>query len=674
MAEDIPSINRPTPRDIRTGRRSLRRSFERQGSREEEGRVFGTPRGTPRASPRASEEKTGEVDPSLATDVSLEELEGPGVSQVTQEPEEIRLFFQDPETPESKDPLTAEEQVKALKGVHDKLGDLQRVEFITPDFSSRIIANAIERHFSERGEFKNQTAEGKKAAAEDITAVLATGIGEALATGDPTDLTRALGTVSSAVKELSQDGEPFHEDPQVLVELLDSVLGTILGTADAPLEEKKAEDLDAIVDDIFGADLDELANGRLSTPKVLAIRKEFDKHLLIKTRTRDQLESLQQWLRDHVADPVLKQTLLSDVARRIRVISAVRSRSIRDIPVLLPISEEQVAVVTRPLLSDLGLELDERLSLHEQARAEAQSGADREAILKKIRGDIAGLNRFFSEHKIRRQGSRTILHIKELPKTTDEALNLLQDISTNVLGRPRTTFTYVPRRTEGRPQDANELIRDLRSHLKQGEQGRIRRSADIIHAHHDVSSIGLIRILTDVVTGGKELVIPPETPMTDLLKLAKALSMESGILVDQTDREQLVIKKGETTAGTIVSYLQELHRLRGAHVLRVLYTPDHPEGGLYVGGALSSIFTRKVITPSTRPVPGTTVDVLKHGLLRTPMKHFTNYGGAVKVSDVAAGVGSIATGLAATGIGAPIALPVAAVSSVVSTIGKLFGL
>ncbi len=658
MAEYIPSRDLPvgvTPRGLRSARREALQVLDE--------RVLGSP-----ATRHASEIKIAEVDPSLATDVTLEELE------VLRDPVKARPFFQDPKTPESKEPLTAEEQVKALKGVHDKLGDLQRIDFFTPDFSRMIITNAIERHFSESGEFKNQTAEGKKAAAEDITAVLATGISEALATGDPSDLTRALGTVSSAVKELSQEGEPFHKDPQVLVELLDSVLGTLLATADAPEEEKKAEDLDAVVDDIFGADLEELANGRLSTSRVLAIRKEFDKHLLIKPRTADQLEALQQWVRDHVADPVLKQTLLSDVARRIRVISAISSRSIRDIPVLLPISEEQVAVVTRPLLSDLGLALDERLGLHEQARAEAKSGADRAAILRDIRGDIAGLNKFFSEHKIRRQGSRTILRIRELPKTTDEALNLLQDISNNVLGTPRTTFTYVPRRTEGRTQDANELVRDLRSNLMQGEQGRIRRSADIIQDHHDVSRIGLIRIHTDALTGGKEIVIPPETPMTDLMKVAKALSMESGILADQTDREQLVIKKDETTAGTIVSYLQELHRLRGAHVLLVLYTPDHPEGGLYVGGALSSIFTRKSITPSTRPVPGTTVDVLKHGLLRTPMKHFTNYGGAVKVSDVAAGVGSIATGLAATGIGAPIALPVAAVSSVVSTIGKLFGL
>ena len=192
----------------------------------------------------------------------------------------------------------------------------------------------------------------------------------------------------------------------------------------------------------------------------------------------------------------------------------------------------------------------------------------------------------------------------------------------------------------------------------------------MIHDPHLVQEFGSVKVHTDSSTGVREIIIDSMSQVEDILKLAHALSQEPGTLMDRSMGEQFDIVKG-TTAGSIVSYIQELFRIGGGQTLRLLYKPTSNVGGAFVG-PLRGLFTRPLMH-TRQTTPGTQHEVMKQQLLKTPIGDLSHYGGKVKVSDIAGGIAGVAGGISVLSpLAAPLALPIAAVSGIVSAIGKLF--
>ena len=234
-------------------------------------------------------------------------------------------------------------------------------------------------------------------------------------------------------------------------------------------------------------------------------------------------------------------------------------------------------------------------------------------------------------------------------------------------------------------------------------------------SHGDmVMRIGLITIHSEPGKPQKEIVIPPQAMMANVMRLAVLLLMEAGKLEDRSGTEVLSIKTS-TTPGTIVSYIQQMLRLEAGREVRLLYTPMSPVGGSFLSalgsivlapikvatglvgaaaGAVGSLLGGQLPQPlvfrpavqprvglagaTTKPLfLGDTIqsDPRKLAFMRMPLNTFTRKkGGAIKVSQVSGAIGAVAGGAAlAFPPIAVVAAPIAAVASVVSAISSIFG-
>jgi hypothetical protein len=562
-----------------------------------------------------------------------------------------------------------------LRGISARGEALDRVfgdrPFETTNFNFNEVRNALTGAVDNQGRLLSDEKDAQERAVAVIGEVLADGVQAARESGNPSNLTRVLATVASAVNTVSAPGQPFHGRADSLVDTVDELFNSILSTEEGKeVDEVKfnADDIDVI----FGTNLSTLEQSNLPLQEIQSVRTEFARDLLLRGSNVAQLQRLQEWVEDHVASPVLQQTLENDVAQRIRVLQVQGSESLRPLPQLLPVSSEQVVSIQPPVRAQLVSQLQERLSLHEIEFRSAQNLGQRQSVLQEIRADIAGLNDFFDRHRITLPGQRDVLRIRDQPGTAEQGINVLRNVRQQ-LGNLGIQFAFVPRRAEGRPVNPQDLVRDLIRTLSHSTQSATRLDAKLIHDHHKTQKLGSIQIHTDASNGDKEIEIPHNVLMHDLLRLGQALSIEDGVLLDHNMNNKFTITYNKTTVGQIVAHIQELFRKHGGHDLRILYKPASGVGA-FVGGALSQVFNRPM-TSARQTEPGTQGEVMEHRFLAKPLFRTTHYGGGFKLSDVAAKIGGISGGVGVLfPAAAPIALPLAAGSAIISGIGKLFGL
>lgn len=580
---------------------------------------------------------------------------------VSGEPVETRPFTEQKERKEAPGQL---EDIVLLSGISNRLDLLQRDNLEIPNvFSVATLKDAIANNIDDTGDLIDDTEEGSRRFATELSNAIAPGIISAQQSGDPVQLSRALGTISTAITDLSDFGEILSDNAKNVVAATDIVLERILPTK--ALEEAEDIKLDDEVNQIFGTDLDSLALTNVSVKTLREIRNSFDSDLVQRARTPVQLQELIQWVKTNVKNPRLQQVLQSDIDQRIVSTTALEDQTALPTTVIRQVSEEKVAVITRPIFSSLANTLNDRIRERQVEVSAAVTDSDRAKVFRTVLGDIAGLNEFFKTSKFRGEGTR-VLHLAA-PKTLDAALAVLQSVSQNVLGTPVTTYSYVPKLAEGMARDPNEIIREFQRSL--ALKHRPLPQSDVIHDAHTSISIGLIRIHSDLSTGHKEIIIPPHTKMEDIMKLAHALRSEPGTLLDVRMEEQYDITSA-TTVGSIVSYIQELYRVEGGKTLRLLYAPQNPVGGSMLG-PLSALYQRPLLPARFET---TLKDQYKRHLLGSTLSDYTHYGGKVKLSDVAGSTAAIATGIGALGgpLTAAIALPVAAISGIIGAIAKIF--
>ena len=566
--------------------------------------------------------------------------------------------------------VTPADQARALEGVHDRLAQLRLGDLDVPGvYTTRIITNAVVRHVNDRGQLRDATDEGKERFIRDLANTLTRGVVAASRLNKPEALVQALGTAYSAVNELTEDGGPFHRNPEAIVGLVDMIYQTLI--PQEALDQAQDIDIDRDVDVIFGRDLDTLTQRQLNASERRAIRREFGTDIIQRPRPLAQYEELRDWVQEHVADPTLQRMLIGDVNVKIRQLQTNAFLGQRATTVLNPVRGAKSVSITEPVLGEFTRELQRVTSelAQERKSPEGTEGTTDRALLDRALATINAANGFLERQNVT-DGRGAPVRLPERPRDLTQALDVLRTFASS-LGVATSQFGFVPTLAEGvDPATARQrLLQQFRADIERVGRGDKRLTAAMVNDPHRVHEIGAITLNLDHTNNMTEIVIPPETLFGDVTKLAKLLSMEDGTLSDHTGTSTLTITK-DMTVGPIVSFIQKQIRDAAGHTLRLMHMAKSMVGGAFLGPLRHMV--AGPVTMAKMSAPGTRIAKLKHALLRTPVKDMHKFGGAVKVSDIASGIGGVAAlASAVPGLGI-VAAPVAAISGIVGALGRLF--
>ena len=548
-------------------------------------------------------------------------------------------------------PNRAEAVAELLKSVRED----GTTDIDTADFSRETVKNAIGSTFNPDGTVvgfvTDPEAIGQRLAA-DFSAQFAKGLAIAQRAAAPNVIRDVIGTISKGIEDFVHDvGD--EEVKQQIVSTAELTLGIIIPQArevgldpGTPIEDLRR--ISGLEDDVK-----ELSRERLEVDDINRIRESFLKNIIQNRLGTTDLLLLSKNISDTVVNPTLKKVLQEDINQRILSTGFQQQSQFRQVEVKTPFVLE---IIDKPHIErvDKGLQATLR-----RLESDLKEGENKNVIRKKVSNLAKDLNARFIELQIR-DGRGQIPKLRIKQSTATEMLQDLQKQVRNFTGTKNISFftsTFSPSTTE---QDQDALVTEL---LKVTEGPR--------RVTHPTSTSTFGDTISVQQEGGMyEIFIQEHTHLEDILKLADALSKEDGILENLTSSLELDIKKNQDMH-SITKFIQKAYEAEGGTHVTLLYTPRNPQGGHHVGGALSIIYDKKITPPATTFDDHTRIrgeeQLLGHTL------GDLKYGGKVKISDIAGGVGTVATGLAASGIGAPLALPVAAVSGIIKGLGSIFG-
>ena len=506
--------------------------------------------------------------------------------------------------------------------------------------------------------------------ADEFKELLSIGRAQAISSGSATAPQRASRTLAATIHQLSQQGEFLSADPRAAKEAANLILKSF---ERAPLDPFGPVDLDATVRDSFGPALATLALKTPSKDLLAEARRLLSRSLVERPKGLRELRELEDYFNKHVENEVLKTSLLGDVRDRIRRTEILIDPELkgirRPVPLIEPISATKALVLQRPLLAEFGINVNQKVA---QWQSELRSQNPRRGmIIADARRTIDRLNKVFRQIQFKPQGASEILQIKPGKTSALKITERLSRLAALIDEKPSRTFTYVPSPSEGRLQDPQQIINMLQDILM-GPHPSIHRAM----VPHPVSirRFGAIEVRREsgADPSVREIIIPREASLEDVMKLAQSLTMEDGVLEDLSGEEVFEIKKGEKP-GSIVSYFQALLDQAGGTVVRVLYTPSG--FGEFLDGSLADIIHGGSLMGA---FDNSSESMAKTRMLKMGLGDFSQFGGALPLAIGAAVLAKPIAGIAdKIGKAVPalkiITAPVKAIASVVSGIAKLFG-
>lgn len=551
-------------------------------------------------------------------------------------------------------------------GLAQKLDTIaNKAPFETADFRVQGLIDLITENVGTDGELTSDPTEF----GTDLANYLARGLSEARVSDDPHAVTRFKQTIGTALHFLADTGNLIEGNAGPTVQAVGMATEIILHSK--LTDDFADEDISQNLEDLFASDLQELSERELPIEAIQRIRQQFDAELLKPKRSEGDLTRLRAWVLEHVATPTLREALILDIVAHERRVSDQQDSTVRPIPIIRPLTSVRAEILSRPVLSEFSDSIGERVGDLRETLA-TTNGASK--VIAEARLTVDELNRLFAQRGIR-EGVGRDSKIIRLSKA-NSAVGFIEEferIAADVFGDTQVMFTYIPQDGVGGPQDSAELVRELKRALDPAPK---RRDSPMIAHPMRTEHFGKIQIMSEANSARKEIVVPPDAEIVDIMKLAASLIQESGLIQDRHGQEELKITKGVTKVGEVISFIRTLLKNEGGHMARILYTPDDSAGGHFVGGALMALY-RAPLLPVASSFIGTTQQQPHLALMHMPFNSFSRLkkvGGAAKVSDVALGIGGIAGGVAA--IAPPLAIvaaPIAAVGAIIGGIGKLFG-
>ena len=556
-----------------------------------------------------------------------------------------------------------------VKNIQDSLGDLidrqgnSKKEDVEVDPNTGFPVNVIvERTGTELADLLTRLF--LRVGDEAISA-----IGEA---GVPLGESRALGTIATAINKFTE-GLP-SEVAQEIIETSNLILTPLL--QDLTLAGPSGLSLQELRQDIgLEGDIKFVTEENLSQAQINEARRRIKRSIERNQLPPDELEELSNNLSQTIKNNALRKAVLQDIRNRSELLLKKLPGPQRTIKVRSP---TQIEITDPGEISQLNTEFDKIERNLVQQLEQDRPRATGKAIPEKVRD----INEILKNFKVSdKAGNQLVLKIR-----MGGAKQRLGDIRKELQRFKKfTTIKFSAPGGKGRTevQNLDLLIRELQDAIKPRET--LRDKGHITHHIDDVVFGKNIKVIVDPIVQGKyEIIILPSTDLEDLLKLSSALTVEDGSLSNLTGRDRLSIKKGKTTLHTVLEFIQTAFVMEAGNDTHLIYKTKNPMGGTHVGGGLHVLYDKPLDLPESplNDVLDTHLSEFHRfghsGNMVRPGQGFggnidQRFGGKVKVSDVSAGVTGVATSLAATGIGAPLALPIEAVSGIITGLGKIFG-
>ena len=543
--------------------------------------------------------------------------------------------------------------------------------------------------------------------ARELSGVIANVIGDGFAfaqrSGDPDAIHSVLVTLAVAMNKF-RAGLDDDEVGDQLQQTLDLVTGNLLPVLNSvrPFEDIGIQELLSIPS--LTSNADELDQGNLGVSDIQAIQHQFGRDLVVQRLDVQSLTQLARWVDTNVRNGALRSVMTETIRERLKVVTG-ETVARRGVVVESPTT---IRTIAQPLeLTRLFDPLQRSLAdLSDEANEEKDSRSAKLVNLSKIRNFAGQVNRSLDAAGFKDAAGQP-LRVKVSSRErsfTGKIADLDRQIREfrSAQGRFATvSFRVATMRSRGHTADQQDAARVLADRTRfptrnvRKATGHISHPAEIVRFGKSQK----IRVSRSSEQPGLyEIVIEPLTPLGDIMSLAAALVKEPGFLQDFHGAEELEIRKGDNVHKVAQWIQQQFHAASGTDT-HIVYKTTDPAGGLHVGGALRHAYAK--------PLFHTTDDRSSenvHRLMNVPLLRTTHFGGTinmsrrrnaidaqlqqqhqqrqqrqrrlggkVKVSDVSSGIAGVATGLAASGIGAPFALPVAAVSGIITGLGKIFG-
>ena len=145
-------------------------------------------------------------------------------------------------------------------------------------------------------------------------------------------------------------------------------------------------------------------------------------------------------------------------------------------------------------------------------------------------------------------------------------------------------------------------------------------------------NLGQIQIQWTTGQNQRDILVPSTAQFEDVVKLAEILRVEEGRLLDLEARELFSIKKDTPLSG-IISFFQTMLAANAGHDLHLVFLPGKGRGsGLYLGGALMSLFKPPLVPHKEyHSTPGSRYKEYLSSLpISSFSRHHRNPGGALR--------------------------------------------
>ena len=469
--------------------------------------------------------------------------------------------------------------------------------------------------------------------------------------GSQEDVGRALTTVVTGLDDAGR-GLPDHAR-QLLGRSVNLLLNLRL-KALGSVQPSVGVNMDALVNTLGQGIFDALSGLSSVTDQETRgeIRSDVGKALINREADPRSLKLFSSWVNKNVKDDVLRALLENDIENRLQFIERTNTefKQLRQ--------QEGVPQQLRVAIRTVPPEIEEKLTEELTELKETLKLQGKGAIQRDIRRATERLNEKLKEWSVRGIDGE-IINIPVQAGTAPERIRRFEKhIRSIIRGGSRITFITPGGIGVMGKQDSDVLLQELVNSLRRPTKfGTIR----------DLDELDKVLFCNEVtvINGGDgkyQIIILQSVSIECLLKLSHALIQEPGTLLSQNGEFQIGMGRGTRSVGELIRFIQMLfiHNMGGP--VTINYETRSLMGGHFVGGALRKMYEK--------PLFGTRSD---NKILGMPLSMFHRYGGGLKVSDVSTGIAGVASGLAASGIGAPIALPVAAISGIISGLGKIFG-
>lgn len=525
-------------------------------------------------------------------------------------------------------------------------------------FNSTLLSRIISKHIDPFGHLRTSPEEF----GAELENFAIQGVADAESSGNPVAVEGVLNTLAQGLNAGTVEG--LGKQASRVVQGIEELVGDLVRTGFGK-ERFGLVDLGDFAQGVFGRDLSFLDKRSLTGEEIGRSLDQLNRSFVLNPQSRETLERLETNFKE-IENPELKRAFLNATAQRIRRVD-IRSaladdpRKLRDVfatpgPVT-GIEGPFFSEIQRGPASDFSANIRQRVN---EFRREMGRGKD-------VRGDITelfnNLSHVFDAAGIEGFQGESVFG-EEVQGSVEDKLNQLVDIS-NQLNQGTLRYRYIPQSVQGIVRSQSALMQELKDALRTGPDQQKTAIPNPIHT--TMFNTITVRRATDQHL---ELEILPSTPLSTVMKLAQAILLDGGRLVDITGKHRLKITK-KTLVGTVVSYFKRMLELAAGSIVRVQYYPS--TRGMYVEGPLSIV----LMGGSFQGAETERQTRLKMAMAALPLSAYTRFRGPAvggAISDIAGTVGDIA---GTVGKILPFAKvvtgPVKAVSSVVKSIGKLFG-